>query len=115
VWAYGQLETLRCVCLSLARLQHDPADTAIGPEAYFKVEQVLSAEQLSLFTASLCPLEAPAMLIAARVIGRLYGELAPGLAAAHGLAYPRALERLMLARLEESTAFDRSGSSAASA
>jgi hypothetical protein len=68
-------------------------------EAYFKVELVLPTEQLSALDDSICPMDAQAMLIAVQTIGRVYREIAPGLADAHGLPYPLALEHLMLERL----------------
>jgi hypothetical protein len=114
LWAYGQLEALRRSCLSLSRLSRDFHDTDIELEAYFKVDLVLPTEQLSAYTASVCPMDARAMLIAAQTIGHVYREIAPGLAEAHGLPYPLALERLMLERLN-STGLVRSRSGAASA
>jgi len=35
-WAYGQLEAMRLLCLNLARLRQDFADTQVGEEPYFK-------------------------------------------------------------------------------
>jgi hypothetical protein len=99
-WAYGQLETLRRSCVNLTRLQHDFQDPNIGPEPYFKVEQVLPADQLRAFEATISPTQRQPMLAAARALVQFYCELAPDLAAAHNLTYPTALERLMLARFE---------------
>ncbi len=107
-WAYGQLETLRGYCVSLARLRQNFSDTGVG-EAYFKVEHALPAEQLAPLQASLCPMEAGAMLQAAQVILHFYQEVAPPLARAHGITYPVDLERIMSDRLQKVNASRRPG------
>jgi predicted nucleotidyltransferase len=96
-WAYGQLGILRGYCVNLARLRQD---FTAPVEAYDKVDEALPAELLAPLQASCCPLEYAAMLQAAAVIIRFYQALAPRLAEAHGLAYPEALERVMIGRLE---------------
>jgi len=100
-WAYGQLEALRLYCVNLARLRHNFLDTGVGQEGYFKVERALPAEQLSSLQATFCPMEAGAMLQAARVIVHFYEEVAPPLARTHGIIYPVDLERVMSDRLEK--------------
>jgi predicted nucleotidyltransferase len=102
-WAYGQLEALRRYAVNLARLRHDFSDAGVGEEAYFKVEHALPAEQLAPLQATFCPLEAGAMLQAARAIVHFYREVAPPLARAHGIAYPVDLERVMSGRLQKVT------------
>jgi hypothetical protein len=72
----------------------------VGEEAYFKVEQVLPAEQLSPLAATYCPLERGAMLQAGRIVVRFYQQLVPLLAQTHDIPYPAGLERVMVARLE---------------
>ena len=52
-WAYGQLEAMRLLCLNLARLTQNFADTQVGDEPYFKVEQALSRRAASLFEGNL--------------------------------------------------------------
>lgn len=97
-WAHGQLEDLRRYCVNLARLRHNFSAEA---EGYEKVEQALPVEQLSPLQATYCPLEHGAMLQAGRTIVRFYRDLAPLLARTHGIAYPDALERVMIDRLEQ--------------
>jgi predicted nucleotidyltransferase len=100
-WAHGQLEILRLICVNLARLRHDFSDTSVGQEGYFKVEKALPAEQLAPLQATYGPLEAEAMLQSALTIVQFYRELAQSLAQTHGLAYPAALDRVMVERLEK--------------
>jgi len=107
-WAYGQLEALRGYCVNLARLRQNFSDTGVG-EAYFKVEHALAPEQLAPLQASLCPMEAGAMLQAARVIVHFYQEVAPPLARTHGITYPVDLERVMSDRLQKVNFSRRSG------
>ena len=96
-WAYGQLDELRSVCLNLARLQ---AGLTAEDEAYWKVEEAVSAELLRDLRATVTELEREPMLDAALALTRFYRELAPGLAAAHGIAYPTELDDLVSARLQ---------------
>jgi hypothetical protein len=98
-WAHGQLELLRLMCMNLARLQHDFTDPGVGEEGYFKVEQAISPEKLSVLEATYCPMEPEAMRQAAHIIFGYYQELAPGLARDHGIPYPAALERILYDRL----------------
>jgi hypothetical protein len=49
--------------------------------------------------ASFVALDRAAIIGAAHVVLGFYRSLAPGLAAAHGLAYPTALDRVVSARL----------------
>ena len=100
-WAQGQLEALRVYCVNLARLNQNFSDGDVGGEPYFKIEKVISVEQLSPLQATFCPMEPDAMLQAARLILQFYQELAPALARAHGIPYPVALERVMVRRLEK--------------
>jgi hypothetical protein len=96
--AFGGLEDLRRTCVDLARLREDFTGNTT---TYEKVEQTVPAERLEPLRASICPLEREAMLQAARVVVAYYEDLAPGLAQAHGVAYPTALARMMGARLEQ--------------
>lgn len=103
-WAYGQLGALRTYCFNLARLEQDFADTVVGTEGYFKIEQAVPVEQLSPLEATCCPLEPLAMLKAARVILRYYKEKAFPLAETHGIPYPIELERVVTERLNRVSA-----------
>jgi predicted nucleotidyltransferase len=100
-WAHGQLDALRLYCMNLARLRNNFADTGIGEEGYFKIENALPVEQLSTLQETFPPLEPGAMLRAALVIVGFYKELAPPLAQAHAIPYPERLERMMVERLEK--------------
>ena len=99
-WAYGQLEALRRCCVSLARLRHDFHASSGGSEPYFKVQLDLPLEQLAPLEPTVVPLELKAILSAGRTTIEFYRDIAPPLATEHGLAYPVALERLMLDRLD---------------
>ena len=101
VWAYGQLETLRRCCLGLARAAHDASDADAAEDPYFKVDKVLPPDWLAVFVQSVGAVDAESMVACARHLARIYGELAPAVARAHDLAYPHALERLMLERLAD--------------
>jgi predicted nucleotidyltransferase len=99
-WAQGQLDALRAKCVGLARLRNDFSDTEVEEEVYFKIENAMPVEQLSPLQATFCPMEKDAMLASAFVIVDFYRELAPSLAQAHGIAYPEALEQVMVERLK---------------
>lgn len=100
-WAYGQLDSLRGHCVSLARLRHNFSAWAGGDEPYFKVEKELPGEELAPLLATCVARERRAMLDAARMIIGMYRQLAQALAQAHGLEYPAQLERVMLDRFTE--------------
>ena len=96
VWfAYGSLETMRHICVNLARLQHNFADTGVGQEPFFKIEGAMPVEQLARLQATFCPLELEAIRQAGAILLQFYREVASTLAARHGLVYPAELERVM--------------------
>ncbi len=99
-WAHGQLGALRLYCMNLARLRNNFADTDIGEEGYFKIENALPPAQLSSLQPTFPALEQSAMLQAALVIVDFYKALAPPLAQTYGITYPDGLERVMVERLE---------------
>jgi predicted nucleotidyltransferase len=99
-WAQGQLESLRSICVNLARLQHDFSDTEVGEEPYFKIENSMPVEKLAPLRTTFCPLERNAMLQSAQAILSFYGELARSLTETHHLAYPEKLERVMRLQLK---------------
>ena len=98
---YPDFEALRLYCINLARLRQNFLDGEVGAEGYFKLEQALPVAQLAPLQATYCPLERDAMLQAALAIVRFFQELALLLTQTHGIAYPAALERVMLDRLEK--------------
>jgi lincosamide nucleotidyltransferase B/F len=97
LWAHGQLEELRAVCLHLARFA---AGIAIEDEPYWNVDEALNEGQLAALRETIVRPEPGPMLDAALALVRLYRELATPLLARHDLAYPTELDRLMTARLE---------------
>ncbi|MGE5251723.1 MAG: aminoglycoside 6-adenylyltransferase [Bacteroidota bacterium] len=100
-FAYGELEALRQICVTLARLRYDFSDDHIRGEPYFKIEQALPTQELASLQSTFCPMEYQAMLQAALVICRFYQDVAPGLAKAHHLPYQTDLERIMIGQLRE--------------
>lgn len=98
-WAYGQLEVLRHCVVNLARLNQDWLDSDVGEEPFFKIERALSPEALRPLEATVVPKEAGALLPAVHRVVDYYRALAPRLTEAHGLSYPAALERVLMARL----------------
>ena len=105
-FAYGQLEVLRQICVTLARLRHNFSDTYGGEEPYFKIEQAMPVEQLSPLQTTCCPMEYEQLLQAAGVVCRFYQEVAPGLAKAHNLTYQGRLEQMMMRQMKELGALD---------
>lgn len=96
VWfAYGSLETMRHICVNLARLHHNFADEGVGEEPFFKLEQAMPVEQLAPLQATFCPLELEAIRKAGTILLQHYREVAISLAERHGLVYPAALEKVM--------------------
>ena len=61
-FAYGQLEVLRQICVNLARLRYNFSDAYVGEEPYFKVDQILTIEQLSPLKTTFYLMEYEAML-----------------------------------------------------
>lgn len=99
IWtAYGSLDEMRMKCLKLARLGHD---FTAEHTAYSNVEQIVPEEELLALKPSCCPLEAGAMLEAARTLVQVYQRIAPPLAARHAITYPADLERVVLGRLSK--------------
>jgi hypothetical protein len=84
-------------CLKLARLRQD---FTAEHTAYSGVERVVPESELRLLEATCCPLEAAAMLDAARTLVEFYRGVAPSLTAQHSLTYPAELDRIGSARLE---------------
>lgn len=100
-FAYGQLEVLRQICVNLARLRHDFSDSYGGEEPYFKIEQAMPIEQLSVLKTAYCTMEYEPMLQAGHVICNFYRDIAPSLAKAHNLTYQNGLENMLMSQLEE--------------
>jgi hypothetical protein len=100
-FAYGSLEVMRHICVNLARLRHNFADSGVGDEPYFKIEQAMPVEQLAPLQETFCPLDLAALRQAGQVIVQFYREVTSALAQSHGIPYPVALEHVMLARLDQ--------------
>lgn len=97
-WAYGQLEALRGHCVNLMRIRHG-ADAQDEP--YEKLAKAVAVSELAPLRTTFPPMEAQAMLDAAREIVRFFREHAPAVARAHGTDYPAALARLMSEHLDQ--------------
>jgi hypothetical protein len=100
LWAYGQTEVLRQICVGLVRLRRDASDTEAAREPYYKVDLVLSPTEVGAVERTTCAMEAASIHSAARCLLALYRELAPPVANAFGIPYPVDLERLMVTRFE---------------
>ncbi len=100
-WAQGQLETLRGYCVSLFRFTNDFYDPEAGKEHYFKIEQSVQPEQLLPLKTTFGPLEKDHLYQAGLSIVQIYRDLAHPLAQEHGMAYPEALDALLMKRFEE--------------
>ncbi len=95
-WAFGQLDELRRMILNLARLEIglEPDD-----EAYWKVDGALEPDRLAALQATAASLDLAPMRDAGLALIDLYREVAPTLAARHGIEYPTELDRLLSDRL----------------
>jgi predicted nucleotidyltransferase len=96
VWAAGQLDDLRRLCLDLAMILHEPP---IEAEGYWKADAVLDPELLDEVRATIVPPTADELRAAGRSILELYRHLAHQAASRHGLAYPERLDRVVSSRL----------------
>jgi predicted nucleotidyltransferase len=96
-WAYGQLESMRGICVNVTRIE---LDVEAQDEMYWKVDQVVPTKRLSALHATFCPMEKEAMLRAVVDIVDFFRERAPAVAERYGSPYPTELERLMAARLD---------------
>lgn len=99
-WAQGQLETLRRICLNLARLQYNFADAEVGEEPHFKIENAIPVGEIEPLRASVGPMEPGALFQSVLVVVDFYKEKAQALAEKYDLSYPLDLERVVLSRLE---------------
>jgi hypothetical protein len=103
--AYAHLEMMRHTCLGLVRVRR-----AFGPSlgSYHKIELVVDAEDLVPFQRTFCRVERDAIVEAVGGLLDIYWQVAPPLAATHGVAYPANLERTVLRRLAQACgpAFD---------
>src|SRR4029453_16425825 len=74
----------------LRRQPGEPAALWAASECYYKVVTALPAADLEPVRQTLCSTEPLELLRAARAINRLYQQLAPPLAQAHGISSPAA-------------------------
>jgi predicted nucleotidyltransferase len=96
VWAAGQLDDLRRLCLDLAMILHKPP---IEAEGYWKADAVLDSELLDEVRATIVPPSADELRAAGHRILELYRRLAHEAASRHGLTYPERLDRVVSSRL----------------
>jgi hypothetical protein len=93
------LEVLRSMCVGLARLRNDFADTEVEGEVYFKIEKAMPVDVLFPLQETFCPMEKESMLKAGSRLAQFYRELAVPLTNEHEMQYPQELETLMMDRL----------------
>ena len=99
LWSgYGYLESLRVTCANLLRLS---SDFTGWPDGYDKLELVVPAEALEPLARSVVSIEPCSMLQAAGTLVELYQAVAPSLASAHELPYPRELESHLVEQLAD--------------
>ena len=94
----GKLEELRRTCMQLARLDHD---FTVPAEAYYQLDQSVSAQNLLVLQSTFCGIERDANVAAVRDLIGLYLRLAPPLARRHGVDYPADLEDVVLRRVAQ--------------
>ena len=99
-WAAGQIEVLRGICVTLARLEQNFMDGEAGEEPYFKVGQALPSARLEPLRATYCPVQFGPLLDASFVLLAFYKALAVPLAEKHGFVYASGLESVYRTRLE---------------
>jgi predicted nucleotidyltransferase len=99
-WAYGQLEALRGMCVKLARLRYNFADSEIGDEPYFKIENVMRVERLAVLQCTFCAMEFDAMLGAANAVLEFYRDNAKSLCETYRIPYPAESDRVVTERFE---------------
>jgi hypothetical protein len=87
---------MRRKCVNLAHLRHD---FAVEPTGYAAVESDVPEAERLLLEETFCPFEAGAMLRAVSTIMRIYEQIAPPLAAEHGITYPAGVEKVLTERL----------------
>lgn len=100
-FGYGQLEMMRQICVSLARLKYDFTDIYATKEPYFKIEQALPTEMLAPLEDTFCPMEYKSMYQAALAICQYYRDVAPALAEEYQLTYQTSLDEHMMGQLRE--------------
>jgi hypothetical protein len=92
----GRLPSREDTAASSRELSHG---VAADEEAYFKVDREVPPEQLAALESTFPPMRAGEVLRAAREVVATFRARAPLVASQHGLAYPAALDRLMVERL----------------
>ena len=98
--AHFYLERSRDSCLDLAWLRARPT---VWPGGHEKAEVMLDASTLGKLAPTVAPLDVEGTKDAARRITDFYLEIAPEMATAAGVEYPRALVERMLALYADDT------------
>ena len=96
VWASGQLDDLRRLCLDLAMILREPP---VQPEGYWKADVVLDPELLDEVRSAIVPPSADHLRAAGHRVLDLYRRLAREAASRYGLAYPERLDGVVSSRL----------------
>ncbi len=91
--AAGYIESMRRRCADLLRLEKD---FAAWPDGYEKLEDAVGAEELLMLEGSFSTLDRAAMAASVDHLVTCYRRVASELARRHGLAYPYALEEVVL-------------------
>jgi predicted nucleotidyltransferase len=99
LWAHGGLEEMRGVCVLLARLTAGAEFDAEDP--YWKADAALGADLAARLRSTVVPAEAGPLRETAQRLVELYRDLASGVAAAYGFAYPSEVDALLAPRLDQ--------------
>jgi hypothetical protein len=86
--AYSHLNMMRETCVRLVRLKHD---WTAPLEGMYKIEGAADLGDLASLQHTFCTVERAAIIEATHHLIALYERIAPPLAAAHGVAYPKQL------------------------
>lgn len=96
-WAMGQLESIRGMCVSLARAGRGQP---VEDEPYWKLDLEQAVEDLGELRSTFVPMEREAMLRAAGEIVAFFHQRAPRVGRDLGVEYPGALAGLLTDRFE---------------
>jgi hypothetical protein len=96
VWAYGQLDDLRRLCLDLACVLAEPP---VEAEGYWKADASVDPQVLQELTATMRGPAREELFAAGQGVLALYRRLAAQAVERHGAVYPERLDRLISARL----------------
>ena len=96
-WAMGQLESMRGMCVNLARATHG---LPVEDEPYWKLDLEPAVEDLPALRSTFVPMEREEMLRAAREIVTFFRERAPKVGRTLGVDYPGTLAGMLSDRFD---------------